>query len=157
MKAHRDHGFEADAPPRVQYAALPYRYDRGELFVLLVTSRDTGRWIIPKGWPVHGKKPHKSAAREALEEAGVVGVVAKKPVGVFEYWKRLSDSFALCAVRVFPLYVERQRAEWREQGQRQLLWTRPSEAAELVDEPGLSAIILAFEERMRERMARLAS
>ena len=67
---------------RTQYAALPYRRKRNSRTeVLLVTSRDTGRWIIPKGWPAKGKSPHKSAAREAREEAGVVGTIKRRPLG----------------------------------------------------------------------------
>jgi 8-oxo-dGTP pyrophosphatase MutT (NUDIX family) len=75
---------------RVQYAALPYRRDGGSLMeVLLITSRDTGRWIIPKGWPLKGKAPHKAAAREAREEAGLVGKIHRRPIGSFSYEKRL--------------------------------------------------------------------
>jgi 8-oxo-dGTP pyrophosphatase MutT (NUDIX family) len=59
--------------------------------VLLVTSRDTRRWIIPKGWPQKGKAPHRAAAREAFEEAGVVGAVGRRPVGSFAYEKRFKN------------------------------------------------------------------
>jgi 8-oxo-dGTP pyrophosphatase MutT (NUDIX family) len=73
---------------RVQYAALPYRRKgKSPTEVLLVTSHETGRWIIPKGWPAKGKPLHKSAAREAREEAGVVGSVERRPLGVFSYQK----------------------------------------------------------------------
>ena len=75
---------------RVQYAALPYRRKgKSAPEVLLVTSRETGRWIIPKGWPLKGKAPHKAAAREAREEAGVVGKINRRSVGSFSYEKRL--------------------------------------------------------------------
>ena len=56
---------------------------------MLVTSRGTGRWIIPKGWPMKRKAPHAAAAREALEEAGVVGEVQSSPLGSYSYEKRL--------------------------------------------------------------------
>ena len=76
---------------RVQYAALPYRLNgKTRTEVMLVTSRETRRWIIPKGWPQKGKAPHDSAAREAFEEAGVVGAVGKRAVGSFPYQKRLN-------------------------------------------------------------------
>ena len=142
---------KAEAEPidgaRVQFAALPYRFEAGELRVLLMTSRETGRWVVPKGWPIPGKKPHRSAAREALEEAGLEGEIGKKPLGAFVYWKRLEGSFVLCHVWLFPLAVQNQRTEWREKGQRELRWTPPAEAAELVDEPGLADLILTFADR----------
>jgi 8-oxo-dGTP pyrophosphatase MutT (NUDIX family) len=89
---------------RVQYAALPYRH-KGKFSteVLLVTSRDTGRWIIPKGWPLKGKAPHKAAAREAREEAGVVGKINRRAIGAFSYRKRLKGGkVVVCEVQVWP-------------------------------------------------------
>src|SRR6476619_2038868 len=75
---------------RVQYAALPFRLNgKTRTEVMLVTSRETRRWIIPKGWPHKGKAPHDSAAREAFEEAGVVGAVGKRAVGSFPYQSTL--------------------------------------------------------------------
>src|SRR5450755_5016864 len=91
---------------RVQYAALPFRQSRASRTeVLLVTSRDTGRWIIPKGWPIKRKAPHVAAAREAREEAGVVGKISRRPIGWFSYEKRLKRG-----IIVFALKVERQTA-----------------------------------------------
>src|SRR5580700_8279053 len=78
------------AAPRIQYAALPYRSTGSSgTEVMLLTSRQTKRWIIPKGWPMRGKTPHASAAREAFEEAGVIGQVAKRPIGSYSYVKGL--------------------------------------------------------------------
>src|SRR3954462_14456638 len=107
---------------RVQYAALPYRLTgRRSAEVMLVTSRETQRWIIPKGWPHKGKAPHNSAAREAFEEAGVLGVVAKRSVGSFRYEKRLKNgAVTVCEVHVFPLRVSRQRKNWPEKDQREV-------------------------------------
>jgi 8-oxo-dGTP pyrophosphatase MutT (NUDIX family) len=80
------HQRKSTSAKRVQYAALPYRRKgNSRTEVLLVTSRDTGRWIIPKGWPAKGKTPRKSAAREAREEAGVVGRISRQPAGSFLY------------------------------------------------------------------------
>src|SRR5580700_3178360 len=95
------------AAKRVQYAALPYRMnDRTQPEVMLVTSRETRRWIIPKGWPHKGKAPHRSAAREAFEEAGVIGAVNRQSVGSFSYEKQLkSGSVVECKVRVYALAV----------------------------------------------------
>jgi len=128
----------------LQYAALPYRVADG-FEILLITSRNTGRWVLPKGWPMRGKKPHAAAAREALEEAGVRGKIAKRAIGRYTYGKHLSDGALLtCTVEVYPLAVARRLKRWPEQGQRTLSWFRPSEAAALVDEADLSALIEAF-------------
>ena len=128
---------------RLQYGALPYRKssaDRAEF--MLVTSRETRRWIIPKGWPQKGKSPDRCAAREAFEEAGVVGDVGRQPVGSFSYAKRLKNGASIeCEVRVFPLEVKRQRAHWPEKQERRIKWLSASKAAEKVKDRSLSRII----------------
>jgi 8-oxo-dGTP pyrophosphatase MutT (NUDIX family) len=137
-------GSSTTAAKRIQYAALPYRL-RGasRTEVMLVTSRGTRRWIIPKGWPQKGKAPHNSAAREAFEEAGVVGAVGKRPVGSFPYHKRLKNgAVAVCEVHVFPLRVRRQSKQWPEKEQRDVKWLSAKAAAEVVKEPLLREIIL---------------
>ena len=94
---------------RVQYGALPYRFTPyGALEILIVTSRQTRRWIIPKGWPIRKLKPGKSAAREAFEEAGIRGRISTKAVGAFTYEKALNekDLEVSCEVRVFSLLVK---------------------------------------------------
>jgi 8-oxo-dGTP pyrophosphatase MutT (NUDIX family) len=137
--------------PRRQFAALPYRVN-GELEVLLVTTRETGRWVIPKGWPMVGKTPRAAAAREALEEAGVVGKPGRRRLGAYNYPKLLkSGATVVCRVTVFPLAVTEQKATWREQDQRTTRWFSPAEAAEAVQEPGLSAIIRDFGEDWGKR------
>jgi 8-oxo-dGTP pyrophosphatase MutT (NUDIX family) len=109
---------------------------------MLVTSRETRRWIIPKGWPQKGKAPCDSAAREAFEEAGVVGVVGKRSLGSYPYQKRLKNGvIEVCEVHVFPLKVRRQSKEWPEQEQRDVRWLSAREAAETVKEPMLGEII----------------
>ncbi|GGH13399.1 NUDIX hydrolase [Alsobacter metallidurans] len=127
-----------------QFAALPFRERKGRLEVLLATSRDTGRWVLPKGWPMKGKKPHEAAAQEALEEAGLKGKAGKKPLGSYVYWKRMKEHFVLVRVQVFPLRVTKQLKVFREAAVRRLAWMTPHEAALLVDEAGLSNLMLAF-------------
>ncbi len=128
-----------------QVAALPYRQvDDGRPEVLLVTSRDTGRWIVPKGWPMKHLRDHEAAAQEALEEAGVRGLVAEEPIGRYVYWKRKSDHFVLCRVAVFPLRVEEELASWREKGQRDSRWFTPEDAAYHILEPDLAGLILGL-------------
>jgi 8-oxo-dGTP pyrophosphatase MutT (NUDIX family) len=128
---------------RLQYGALPYRMsNRNRAEFMLVTSRETRRWIIPKGWPKRGKMPHRSAAHEAFEEAGVVGAVGRQAVGSFSYEKRLENGRSVeCEVRVFPLEVKRQRKEWPEKHERQVKWLSAPKAAEKVKDPVLSKII----------------
>ena len=127
-----------------QYAALPFRFHH-HLEILLISSRETHRWVIPKGWPMKGRKPHAAAAREALEEAGVVGRIAKQPVGSYQYIKRLKNGAPLqCTVDVFPMMVSRQRDRWREQDERTVRWFPAEEAAVAVEEPELQALIDEF-------------
>jgi 8-oxo-dGTP pyrophosphatase MutT (NUDIX family) len=140
---------ESDA--RVQYAALPWR--AGEVVeILLASSRDTRRWVIPKGWPMKNRKPHGAAALEALEEAGIVGKIEKAPIGHYHYYKRLKNGARLlCRVEVFPMKVVRQRKTWREQSQRVTQWVPIDEAAELVGETELSELIRRFGEKLLGR------
>ena len=125
-----------------QYAALPWR-DSGEgREVLLISSRDSGRWVIPKGWPIRGLSPAETAAREAYEEAGVGGQMTKKPICVFEYPKKFDGGKTQnCSVEVFGLEQMIQHPSWPEQGQRLLQWFSLREAANAVQEPKLKDII----------------
>ncbi|HYE52110.1 MAG TPA: NUDIX hydrolase [Azospirillaceae bacterium] len=126
-----------------QYAALPVRERDGRRQVMLITSRETKRWIIPKGWPEKNLEPHEVAAREAYEEAGLVGRVETRPLGSFVYEKRLRDGSATpCQVDIFLLEVERELDDWPEKGQRERRWMSPSEAALLVGEAGLVTVLL---------------
>lgn len=130
--------------PRQQFAALPFRTDNG-LQVMLVTSRETRRWVLPKGWPIKGLKPHSVAAREALEEAGLTGKMAKEPIGSYRYIKRMRNGAAMpCEVGVFPMEVEKQRRNWPERDQRTTSWFALADAAGLVDEPELRDLLLGF-------------
>ncbi len=118
----------------------------GRTRVLLITSRETKRMIVPKGWPMKGRKDYRAAAIEAQEEAGVIGRVGKKPIGAYTYWKRRPDHFDLCRVKVYLLEVERQLPAWREKGQRQGAWFLVEDAADLVDDAGLVPILRGLAE-----------
>lgn len=139
---------KSDRPssPRLQYAALPWRVSEEEgVEILLATSRETKRWVIPKGWPMKGRKPHIVAAIEAQQEAGLHGKVEKSKLGEFDYEKRMKGGGLVdCRVEVYAMRVERQRKKWPEKGQRVTYWFPFDVAAEQVDEPGLCDIILAF-------------
>lgn len=140
---------------RVQYAALPYRVRQdGEVQLRLVTSRETRRWVIPKGWPMKGIPPHKAAAREAYEEAGLLGSIASTPIGIYRYDKRLSlTRSVLCEVMVFPMKVKRYLKKWPERSQRVGFWFSIETAASVVQEPELASLILEFGAVMAERHA----
>lgn len=139
---------------RVQYAALPYRVRRdGEVQIRLITSRETRRWVIPKGWPIKGLTPPKTAARECYEEAGLVGVVSREPLGAYTYEKRLGTRSVLCDVLVFPLKVKRLLQKWPERFQRYGFWFSVETAAAAVQEEDLSELILSFGTIMARRWA----
>ena len=129
-----------------QFAALPWRIGEGGLRqVMLLTSRETRRWVIPKGWPMKGRKPAEVASREAYEEAGLIGqIIGKRAVGSYYYDKRLAKALVLCEVRVFLFRVEQQLDDWPEKGQRETRWFDADEAAKLVDEGGLAEILDRF-------------
>jgi 8-oxo-dGTP pyrophosphatase MutT (NUDIX family) len=130
---------------RHQVAALPFRRRAdGNVEVLLVTSREAGRFVLPKGWPMKRLSDPKAAAREAYEEAGVVGKVRRKPIGDYSYWKRLDDRCEFLRVEVYPLEVRGQAPDWPEKNARRCVWLSPKGAALLVDEPGLVSLLRAL-------------
>lgn len=136
----------------VQYGALPYRLDgTGSVQILLVTSRATKRWIIPKGWPIKGLKAAEAAAREAFEEAGVRGRLTRRALGHYFYEKRLEDGLATvpCEVEVFALVVSRQSKDWPESHQRTARWFSAAEAAARVDDDGLRPLIVRLAKHER--------
>ena len=135
-----------ESPAPFQYAALPWRRGtEGGIEILLITSRGTGRWVIPKGWPMKGKSRRTAAAREAWEEAGLRGRVGRRPIGVYRYGKCRDDGRVIdVRVEVFPLEVVHEDEDWPEKLQRERRWTDPAGAALAVDEPELRELILAF-------------
>lgn len=141
-----------------QVAALPYRtYPAGSdssPFVLLITSRQTGRWVVPKGNLMVGKAPHEAAAIEAEEEAGVRGMISPLPVGSFRYEKLLAGGGSVIAqVDLFPLAVTDVRKKWIEMDQRKRRWFAIGEASAVVDEVELGELIHRFGEGRGPRPA----
>src|SRR3954471_13026149 len=130
---------------RHQCAALPLSREGAELRVMLVTSRETRRWVIPKGWVEKRHSPAAQAAQEAFEEAGVRGRVAKAPIGRYAYPKRLANGKQVtCEVEVFPLEVERLLEDWPEKTQRERRWFTLAEAAAAVQEGALGRLMLGL-------------
>ena len=131
---------------RTQFAALCWRRRRDSIQVLLVTSRRTGRWVIPKGWPMDGLTPTEAAAQEAWEEAGAKGRVTDDCLGVFTYTKALEDNDDLpCAVAVFPMKVKKTASTWPEVENRRRKWFSLKKAAARINEPDLQRILLTFD------------
>ncbi len=140
--------------PCVQFAALPWRRSSQGLEVLIITSRRTRRWIVPKGWPLANLNPAESAAAEALEEAGVKGRVSAQPFGSFSYDKILESGKAKrCRVMVFPLEVKTQRQKWREKKHRETKWCDIQLASDLVADRGLKRLLAKFAKLRLRRSA----
>ena len=133
---------------RTQFGALPWRLADHKLEILLVTSRDTGRWIIPKGWPMDGATPAEAAATEAFEEAGVEGKLSHQVIGFYGYLKQMDDAddFPI-VVAVFPIRVKRLLSDWPEKSDRKRRWFSAKKAAIMVAEPELRQIIRHFNPR----------
>lgn len=127
-----------------QSGVIPYRWRGGRLQVLLITSRRSGEWVVPKGQLEPDMTPHDSAAKEAVEEAGVVGRVGDASLGAFEYEKW----GGLHAVEVFELEVTRELSEWPEKGERSRKWVYAEEAPGLVKHEGLGDIISRLARRL---------
>ncbi|MBW7056193.1 NUDIX hydrolase [Paracoccus bogoriensis] len=130
-------------PPAMQVGAVCRDPVSGD--VALVTSRDTGRWVIPKGWPMAGRSLSGAAAQEAWEEAGLRGHVHNAELGRYRYDKTQDAGFAIpVETRVFLLDVTEAVEDFPEACQRRRRWFAPEDAARMVAEPGLKRILLAL-------------
>lgn len=131
---------------RSQFGALVYRVKNDKVQILLVTSRNTRRWIIPKGWPMLGSTPAEAAAIEAWEEAGVIGKKSDRCLGVYSYYKTRSGTRYLpCLVMVYPIKAKKLKTNFPEAKERRVKWFSQKKAAKLVTEPELAKIIKSFD------------
>jgi 8-oxo-dGTP pyrophosphatase MutT (NUDIX family) len=129
-----------------QAGVIPFRHGAGGLEVLLITSRDTGRWVIPKGGIEKGFTAAQAAEREAYEEAGVRGDISAVPLGAFTYSKRLrNEAFSPANVEVYAMRVEKELRKWPERAERRLKWMPVTEAVCLVEEPGMATLLLRLQ------------
>ena len=138
------------APPkgdiRTQYGAVCWRIRDGKVQILLVTSRRTKHWIIPKGWPMKGETPANAALTEAAEEGGVDGKVKKRSIGLYSYVKHADLKNAInCVVSVFPVRVHSLENDWLEKNQRKRKWFSRKKAAAAVKIPELARLIRNFD------------
>jgi 8-oxo-dGTP pyrophosphatase MutT (NUDIX family) len=139
---------ERKSDVRSQFAALCYRIRKDKIQVLLITSRGSGRWIVPKGWPMDGKTPAESAALEAWEEAGVCGKVSDRCLGIYSYSKEEAGLGELpCIAMVFAVEVTKLSKSYPEAGQRVRKWVSRKKAAKMVDEPELARVLRDFDPR----------
>lgn len=132
---------------RSQFGAIPWRLNDGKVEVLLVTSRGTGRWILPKGWPMHEATPAEAAATEAWEEAGVTGNPSPIAAGFYSYIKQYDGDNLPIVVAMFPLRVKRVHKDWPEKADRKRRWFSRKKAATLLHEPELRQIVKHFDPR----------
>lgn len=130
-------------PRRLQVAALCHRQTKRGKEVLLVTSRGTGRWILPKGWPMRGKTDAEAAAQEAWEEAGVKPrSVGDTPIGSYGYDKVSDAGLPVpTEAHIYPIEVEALEDDFPEAEERSRKWVSVDTAAELVDEPELRSFL----------------
>lgn len=131
---------------RSQYGAVCFRMKGRKVQVLLITSRGTGRWVLPKGWPVKGQTPAGSATVEAFEEAGVQGKTFPVCIGLYTYDKYLSDRESIpCVVALYPIRVKKLRRKFDECDERRRKWFSRKAASELVNEPELAQLLRTFD------------
>lgn len=131
---------------RSQFGALCYRITDGKIRILLITSRRTKRWILPKGWPENNMTPGESAANEAFEEAGVTGKLKERPLGVYCYEKIVEDGESCpCIVTIYALKVKNILEDYSEKSERQRKWFSRKAAAKQVLEPDLARLLKSFD------------
>lgn len=133
---------------QTQMAALPVRKtEDGDWRILMITSRDTGRWVLPKGWPMKGKNLHQAAEQEALEEAGVLGHISKEPIGVYHYLKRIEGGADIpCEVILYPMKVTKLLRRWPERDERKRKWFSAKGAAKRVMEESLKELLFSIKQ-----------
>jgi 8-oxo-dGTP pyrophosphatase MutT (NUDIX family) len=150
--------FERIAPPppatapvaERQSGVIPYVIVEETPVFLLVTSRQRGHWIFPKGRLAEGMDPRESARREAFEEAGVEGAVADRPIGSYRAWKTRGMRRFVIEVEMYPLRVEGQNENWRETGERYRHWVTLAEATRLITDKRIVEVVRAFARHLRE-------
>lgn len=137
---------------QTQMAALPLRQsESGDWRILMITSRDTGRWVLPKGWPMKGKNLRQAAEQEALEEAGVIGQISKNPIGVYHYLKRIEDGADIpCEVVLYPMRVTKLLRRWPERNERKRKWFSAKGAAKRVLEEDLKDLLVSIKQNPKK-------
>ena len=139
-------GSSAKTELRTQFAALCFKVEKKKLEFLLVTSRGSGRWMLPKGWPIDGLTPAQIASKEAFEEAGVKGTPLEICIGHYNYRKDIGSKVVLpCIAAVYPVRVKGLSKRFPEHGERRRMWFKPRKAADTVEDVALKRIIGNFD------------
>lgn len=149
MQSPIDLGDARKSDLRTQFGALCYRFKAGRLQFCLISSRGTGRWIIPKGWPMDGATPAEAAAIEAWEEAGLEGKVRDRPLGLFSYYKTTRSDELPCVAVIFAMKIKKVHTRWPERKERKRKWVSRKKAARMVEWPELRHMILHFDPKSR--------
>jgi len=139
-------------PEALQYAALAYQCEQGEPTYLIVTSRRTGRWIFPKGEPEKDEQGWETAAREAFEEAGVIGVGLAREVGRYHSLKFRDDWVQPLHIVLYPVRIERLVSDWEEQGQRDRCMVTASEATARLSQTDMGMLCARFDRQLRREL-----
>lgn len=131
---------------RTQIAALCYRIEKTKPRILLITSRGTRQWILPKGWIIAGEQPAQTAVTEAWEEAGARGTLLTRPVGLFASIKEMDRAQDLpCVVVVYALRVASVSRRYPERSERKRKWVSRRKGASMVQNPELAKILREFD------------
>lgn len=139
-------GSSAKTELRMQFAALCFKVERKKLEFLLVTSRGSGRWMLPKGWPIDGLTPAQIASKEAFEEAGVKGTPLEICIGHYNYRKDIGSKVVIpCIAAVYPVRVKGLSKRFPEHSERQRMWFKRRKAADTVEDVALKRIIGNFD------------
>ncbi len=139
-------GSSAKTELRTQFAALCFKVEKKKLEFLLVTSRGSGRWMLPKGWPIDGLTPAQIASKEAFEEAGVEGAPLEICIGHYHYRKDIGSKGMLpCIAAVYPVRVMSLSKKFPEYGERRRMWFKRNKAADTVEDLALKKIIGNFD------------
>ena len=142
MSAYPDYYF-------IQSAVIPYRKRNGKFEILTITSRRSRRWIVPKGVVEAGFSAADSAAKEAWEEAGVVGKAYDRCLGLYSYTKVIAPKAGLpCVAMVYPVAVKSLQSDYPEAGERRRKWFSQKKAAQMLQEPELARIVRDFDPKM---------
>ncbi len=131
-------------PAHLQVAALCLRERGKRREVLLISTRRSGRWIVPRGWPMQGRSLAEAALLEAWEEAGVKGNVDPEPIGRFHY-RKVGEGGLRCRVEVFRLKAKKLADVFPEAGERKRKWVSLQRAAKMVHEHELRALLRALD------------
>ena len=139
-------GSSAKTELRMQFAALCFKVEKKRLEFLLVTGRGSGRWMLPKGWPIDGLTPAQIASKEAFEEAGVEGTPLEICIGHYHYRKDIgSKRIRPCIAAVYPVHVMGLSKKFPEHGERRRMWFKRKKAADTVEDLALKKIIGNFD------------